>query len=232
MTINTAVIILKRLEFREDDLKIIFLSRDLGKSEAVAIGARKIGSKLAGHLEPWREVRMMLARGRVFDKIGQIKTLNNFCVQRHNEWQTRLAAQKATNLAEQLLPAGQRDERIYQLMKDFFHLQFTTGANCLFPIFGWLLISFLGFEPLLSGCGNCGRGEIKEPFFHFINGGLLCGRCAVREKKDTRQKITVPALAALKFFKKEKKLKPLNLPQNLINEIEDLFKKFLVFQVK
>ena len=50
MTYNTEAIILKKRTWRENDLEIIFLSKELGKMRAVAVGAKKMLSKLLKRL--------------------------------------------------------------------------------------------------------------------------------------------------------------------------------------
>jgi len=75
MTFNDSAIVLRRIDFREADKRLIFYSEHHGLLTAVAIGAKKITSKLSGHLEPFTLVRVMIAAGRQFDKVAQAQTL-------------------------------------------------------------------------------------------------------------------------------------------------------------
>src|SRR4030042_2940163 len=79
-TYTTTGIILKRRDYQENDRIFCLYTKDFGKIEVVAKGTKKITSKLKGYLEPFYLVKLMIAKGKVFDKLANcntIKTYNN-----------------------------------------------------------------------------------------------------------------------------------------------------------
>ena len=83
MYYNLSVIILKRQDFKEDDLLVTVYSLEKGKLTLLARGAKKIKSKLAGHLEPVSLSYLNIVDGRSIDQLigaamlqsyGKIKT--------------------------------------------------------------------------------------------------------------------------------------------------------------
>src|SRR3990167_2807405 len=73
-TYKTQAIILSSYPFREHDRIVSFFSDAFGRIEARARGVRKIGSKLAGHLEPFIKTELLLANGRRWDILAGSRT--------------------------------------------------------------------------------------------------------------------------------------------------------------
>src|SRR3989339_1111881 len=69
MYYNLSVIILKRQVFREDDLLVTVYSKEKGKLTLLARGAKKVLSKLAGHLEPVSLSYLNAVDGRAIDQL-------------------------------------------------------------------------------------------------------------------------------------------------------------------
>src|SRR3989338_4947835 len=74
-TYKTKAIILSSYPYREHDRIITFFSEDYGRMEARARGTRKIGSKLAGHLEPFITTELLLAAGKHWDILAGSRTI-------------------------------------------------------------------------------------------------------------------------------------------------------------
>ena len=183
MTYNVTAIILRRETFREADLSVSLLSREHGKIRAVAIGAKKIGSKLAGQLEPARELRLMLAPGKSFDKIGQAILVDNFNLK--NDLERLYLAQKATGLVNKLMPEHQKETEVYDLLKEFL----AGRQNYLF--FSIRLLALTGHQPELQKCLVCKKlVESANNFFNFERGGLVCAGCGQKTIKEKQEEIS------------------------------------------
>jgi len=63
-------IILRKQDYRESDRLFVIYTDELGKIEAVAKGVRKIKSKMAGHLELFSIVNLMVAPGKNYYQIA------------------------------------------------------------------------------------------------------------------------------------------------------------------
>lgn len=234
MTFNTTAIILKRRDFREADLEITYLSKDYGKMRAVATGAKKIISKLASHLEPWREVRLMVVDGKYFDKIGQVKVLNNFNIHKDLNVQTVLQAQKASQIVDKIFAVRQNEIGLYRLVKNFFERNFSAkSSENLLPIFGWKLTDLAGFSPQVKKCLNCNRTiKIEINYFDFLNGGLICKNCIAPFQKQS-QRISAPVtgwLKAIKHYPFEELISQ-EMSKKTIKELNNFLEIFLKFHL-
>lgn len=234
MTFNTTAIILNRRPFKESDLLVTFLSRDFGKMTAVAIGAKKIKSKLAGHLEPLREVKLMVAAGREIHKLGQAVTVNTFSVQRNQSPEAVWQAQKAASLVEKVSPQWQKETKIYDFFKDFLSLNFQTNFfSNLFSFFTFELLRLAGLAPELQNCLHC-RAIISpgKNHFDFQHGGLLCSACG-QKTKEANQRVSNEAIKVLRYLQRYSLAKSLalKLNNNLSLEIKNLAENFVNYQI-
>ncbi|MCX6779137.1 MAG: DNA repair protein RecO [Candidatus Magasanikbacteria bacterium] len=232
MTRNLEGIVLKKRNWRENDLEIIFLSKDWGKMRLLAIGARKFKSKLSGHLEPFNEVKIMLADGKTFDKIGQAVSLKNFLAQSVLiDWKKNWATQEAAELLNKILPEKQEEPKIYQLFKNFLSLISKNEAQEILPLFQWQAVVLAGFSPILDQCANCGgsvgSGEVN---FSSSKGGLLCEKCIV---KGDGQKINNQELKVLRHLVLNSGLKTawIKLNQEKKVFLENLFAQFYSYHI-
>ena len=57
-------VVLRHVDYGEADRMLTLYTRQLGKTRALAKGARKIASRKAGHIEPFTYVKLQLAQGR------------------------------------------------------------------------------------------------------------------------------------------------------------------------
>src|SRR5258707_167240 len=61
---TTEAIVLRRTDFGEADRILTLFTPSYGKVRAIAKGARRTTSRLAGHLEPFTRTQLLLAPGR------------------------------------------------------------------------------------------------------------------------------------------------------------------------
>ena len=169
----------------EADLVSSLYTREHGKIDVVARGARRLTSKLIGHFEPLTLVRLSIARGRTLDIVSEAEVVNGFPdVKSHYSSVARglhvvelidgFSASSAPNpqvldLALRTLDAiGQRsrasdDELSQDLPLRYFDLQ---------------LLQLSGFLPELYQCVEC-RNDLEPERHRFAAGagGVLCLDC-------------------------------------------------------
>ncbi len=107
-------LILARASFREDDLFITVYSREKGKLRLVARGAKKILSKLAGHLEPVTLSALNITAGKSFDQLIGAQIEESYVNIRKNFDTIFLAANYLT-LLDELNLENHPDERLFTL---------------------------------------------------------------------------------------------------------------------
>ena len=134
---KTKAIVLRRENIGEADRRIIFFTKDLGKISAIARGARKLKSKLSGHLELFNLIDLTLANHTI---IGA-KEINRFEHLRNN-LQNLEKASEITELVKEFSLEHKPD-------KELFHLLVNTlsGQNGLdLDKFKRGFLRILGFE--------------------------------------------------------------------------------------
>ena len=77
-TKNSLAIILSRADYRENDSWLKCIVRSLVSFNYRARGAKKISSKLSGHLEPFNLVKLLIIKGRYRDYVGSALTTDSF----------------------------------------------------------------------------------------------------------------------------------------------------------
>lgn len=183
MTIVDDAIILSRERWREADKRVCFFTRTHGKVTATAVGAAKIRSKLSGHLEPLRRVRVMFAVGARGWKVAQAATEESFVSSDASAF------------------AGDGVARLGRLARLVEHTAHERNADA--PVFDALLVAFrrvstapteseraaasaqslrelathFGYAPVLDQCASCGEHTLPRDRFSVEHGGVICRVC-------------------------------------------------------
>ena len=71
-------VVLRHSDYGEADRLLTLYTRQLGKTRALAKGARKIASRKAGHIEPFTHVKLQLAKGRDMLILTQADTVDAY----------------------------------------------------------------------------------------------------------------------------------------------------------
>lgn len=108
---KTKGVILRREDFGEADKILTIYTKDLGKIRPKARGVRKSTAKLAGHLELFNHVDLVLAGGTI---IGAV-TINHFEHLRDNLDNLEKAAY-ISEMIDRFSPEEDPDERLFNLV--------------------------------------------------------------------------------------------------------------------
>jgi len=157
----TEALVLGTGESGEADKFVDLYTKELGKVSAKAKGARKITSKLSGHLQP-----LDFTRVRLIEKNG---------------------FQIADALAFKKLPATPENLETLAFIKSIaFDLQpdrdlwnfLKAGKN----LSRKELLKVLGFDPAFAECGGCGTKNVES--FSKDEQNFLCRKCALKSPKN------------------------------------------------
>ena len=151
--------ILKKEPVNEHDRRYILYGRDHGLLTAVARGTSLRTSKQAGHLEPFTEAEIMIAKGRAWDKLAVARNVSEEGVVR---LQLRTIGAMAVmgafcDLVASLTRSGVCDARIYDLIKDtrlacvkMDSVASSTRASFIFSGSALKLLDLLGYAPIAN----------------------------------------------------------------------------------
>ena len=221
----------------EADLVSSLYTREYGKLDVMARGARRLTSKLIGHFEPLTLVRLSIARGRTLDIVAEAEVVNAFpnvkadyasvarglhVAELIDGFSASSAANpQALDLALQTLEAigkqsGAYDELALDLPLRYFDLQ---------------LLQLSGFLPELYQCVEC--GDELEPERHRFAagaGGAICPDCGPPDVLV--RPLSLPALKVLRLLHRTQsidRLPQLNMPATVQREVHSILSETLQY---
>ncbi len=226
MQYKTKGIILKRTNLGEADRILTILTESRGKIKAVAKGVRKTLSKLAGHLELFCYVNLVIAEGKNLDIITAAEIKKCFIKLRGDLKKTNIAYYLA-EIIEQMTAENEKHPEIFDLLTQVLeHLN--NGQDKLLLVY--FEINFLaesGFKPELSHCISCQNKVIAgENYFSLSEGGIVCPKC-----KNHDIRISDSAVKVLRLFLEHRisVIQKIKTDKILTDEIENLSNRYLKY---
>jgi DNA repair protein RecO (recombination protein O) len=178
--------VLRARPLGEADRVYTLLTRERGKVDAVAKGARRPRSSMGGRLEPLAEVRVALHKGRSLDVITEVRTIASY-------WSGLVrpdALATASLFAETVDMFCEPDlalPEIYALLASAIGAVAASESPAgLVPRFQLRLLHALGLAPADDVCVRCGAEFDEHPstgsgqaiaHLDLEAGGLGCQRC-------------------------------------------------------
>jgi DNA repair protein RecO (recombination protein O) len=167
-------IILRRTDFAEAD-RLLLIATPAGKRWVIAKGTRKMKSRLAGHIELFTYVQMMLAVGRHLDIVTQSQIVSSFPVLRSDL--TRLGCGfYVAELYDRLTAEAEENPPLFRLLVETFQsLDRSPTPELTLRSFELHLLQVLGYRPQLHYCVVC--NELLTPDADRYSpslGGVLC----------------------------------------------------------
>ena len=204
-TYHATGLTLRKSPAGEADLVSSLYTREHGKLDVLARGARRLTSKLVGHFEPLTLTRLSIARGRNLDIVAEAEVINAFPDVKSDyasvarglhvaELIDGFSASSAANpqvldLALQTLEAIGKQSGSYNDLALDLHLRY----------FDLQLLQLSGFLPELYQCVEC--GDELEPERHRFAagaGGAICSECAPPDV--VVRPLSLPALKVLRLL--------------------------------
>lgn len=196
---STEAIILKRSDLGEADRLLTLFTPYKGKYHAIAKGARRPVSKLAGHLELLSRSQLQMAVGRNLDIVTQAEMRENFLRLRGELWHMTCGFYLA-ELVDRFVEERVLHTDIYTLLlqtlryldADAAALLQQRGQDAtleetplagktplLLRFFELHLLQAVGYAPSLQTCASCSSELLpRENGFKAALGGVLCPQCS------------------------------------------------------
>jgi DNA repair protein RecO (recombination protein O) len=195
-------VVLRHSDYGEADRLLTMYTRQLGKTRAIAKGARKIASRKAGHIEPFTHVNLQLSKGRDMLLITQADTVDAYLPLREDLILTSQAAYVLELLDRFTYEGDTENPSTFRLLTETLsRLASKSDPWLVIRYYEMRLLDQMGFRPQLFECANC-RREIKaeDQFFSFRAGGVICPTCG-RGLPNLRN-ISVDTLKYLRHFQR------------------------------
>jgi len=172
-------VVLRHSDYGEADRLLTLYTRQLGKTRALAKGARKIASRKAGHIEPFTQVKLQLAKGRDMLLVTQADTVDAYLPVREDLILTGQASYVLELLDRFTYVDDTENPATYRLLTETLsRLASNDDPWIVIRYYEMRLLDYLGFRPQLTQCVNCGRDiKAEDQFFSFRAGGVICPSC-------------------------------------------------------
>lgn len=195
-------VVLRHHDYGEADRLLTLYTRQLGKTRVLAKGARKIASRKAGHIEPFTQVKLQLARGRDMLLVTQADTVDAYLPLREDLILTSQASYVLELLDRFTYVDDTENPSTFRLLTDTLaRLASNDDPWLVIRYYEMRLLDYLGFRPQLIDCVNCGRDiKAEDQFFSFRAGGVICPRCG--QGLTQLKSITVDTLKYLRHFQR------------------------------
>lgn len=183
---KTEAIVLAVRNWGEADRIVTLFSKEYGKIEAVAYGARRPRSALAASAQLFTQAEMTLAQGRRIDTLKQCHIVRPFRTLREDL--TRMAyGSFLTEVCEKLTMEGEADEALYARMIVLLTMMETRNPRLTSLAGAIQLLKHGGFGPITERCGACGGALGEDTYFESTLGGLVCSACRQQTSGAVRQ---------------------------------------------
>ena len=232
-SIRVEGVILRHSDFGEADRILTIFTRETGKLRAVAKGVRKARSRKAGHVEPFTQASLQLARGRDLFILTQAEAKDVFTNLRED-----LVLLGTASYVIELIDRATTDEEenrpLYNLLtRTLTRLDRGDDANLATRYFELRFLDYVGFRPQLLVCTQC-EAEIQpeDQYFSALQGGVICPKCGHRD--PGARPISMQALKYLRHFQRSSYRDAIraNIPVSVYGEMETLMQYYLTHNIE
>ena len=231
---TTEAIVLSRFDLGEADRVLTLITPGIGKLKAIAKGIRRPTSRLGGSLEPFAELSLLLARGRTFDVVTEVKVGHAWLGLR-DSLESAATAWYLAELADRSLEERHAAEPLYLLLRRAYELLDAGMAPG--RVARWYemhLADELGVRPELDRCVECDRMLEADEAFRWVPplGGVLCQRCP--GPPASRTALSLEALKLLKAYQRldVEALAALRQAASVEREVEAALRDFLRYSLE
>ncbi len=233
MIVQTEGVVLRSFDLRETSKIVTFFTKKEGKISGVLKGIRKDPKKFGSSVDRFTVNDLVYYRYRNTDLhlVSQCD-LKQYFYPLRQDLRKSLAASYMTELVGLVMPAEQKNMRIYTLILDFLNgLDERNDVDKLIHALQIKVLAFSGFKPHLDTCVKCQRQIEGRARFSTHDGGLVCPRCPVSGSPvHMISRGTVASLLHIEKNEWQQCLK-LRLTPTVQKELKYLLNNFLVFHL-
>lgn len=155
---------------------VTLFSREHGKFSAIAYGARRQRSALAGCIQPFTHADLALMSGRSVDSIKQCEIIRSFRELREN-LASMAYASLLSELTAELWPEREAEPLVFDLLLAAFDLLGKRNPRITALAGAVQLLALAGFRPELDNCVVCNQPLALPAVFDAMGGGGACAAC-------------------------------------------------------
>jgi len=178
--IKDSGIVIKQFDVGEIDRIVVVFTKEMGKIQVMAKGARKVGNRLGGALDKFVLSEFLFYAGRSLPVVVQAEIKKSFrmLARSFEKW---LLGNYILYLIDQAIEGGSQQERLFgEVLKIFAFADGSPPEAVRRGIlkFKLILLQCLGLQPRLTSCAVCNREGKTFNYWSHAEGGVMCGNCA------------------------------------------------------
>jgi DNA repair protein RecO (recombination protein O) len=224
---RTEAVIIRRSDFSEAD-RLLTIITPGGKQRVVAKGARKITSRLAGHIELFTHAALLLAVGRNLDIVTQSVILHRYERLRGDELRIA-AAYYAAELVDRLIEDEDENRAVFDLLVSVLEgIDASSNVDLVLRFYELHILGYTGYRPHFYHCAACQEVLTEEASrFSPLSGGVLCPRCAPAERAALPMSLATFKL--LRFLQAQplEAVERLNISEGVRREAQLLLRSYI-----
>lgn len=228
--IRTKAVVLRRQNLGEADRLITVYTPAHGKLKAIAKGVRRPQSRKAGHLEPFMQVDLLVARGRDLDVVTQAEGIETYVNLRQDLELLTLAAYVVELLDRFTIERDENRSLFRLLINTLDRLNQGAEPDAVLRYYELRLLELTGYRPELNLCVGCGN-ELKpqDQFFSIHAGGVYCPSCG--PGMEGARRISLSALKVLRHVQRNTfaAASSARIRQEVYRELETLMEDYLSY---
>ena len=235
-TFETEALVLKQFDLGQSDRLITLYTRGKGKLKAVARGARKGNKSRSGLVLPFSYHDFTLYQGKSLAKINHIESIA-MNTKLREDLDYMAYASVVSEYVERAGLEDEADQALFSLLAVTLEkMAAAERRELLFylTVFKAKLLLLLGVKPEIENCTVCGEKvdlNSSTPL-SVEEGGSICKNCF----KDSNYKYTLFSLNEMRAlykitFAEISKLKSVQFSHKILEKINDLTEKFLIYHL-
>lgn len=200
-------IVLKEVQYNDNDKILTVFTDELGKVSCMAKGAKKTNSSLLAPCQFLVYSEFVLYKGTSFYHINSAEIIDTFYNLRIDYDKLETAYSITKVLLQAICEAEEAKEALSLFLNTMFVIENKQmPAKFVEAIFKLKLISLLGYMPNIVTCSVCGKqvinSESKEYFYSFANNNIICGACYEEKMKSAigSHKVSYVKLSQAVYF--------------------------------
>jgi len=235
--LSTSAIMLRRIDYGDYDLIVIFMTEDYGKISFIAKNAKKSIKRFSGILELFSVLNIAGKRGRSkLPVLTEADLVQPFSQIRSDILKTAYASYFSEVIIT-WVEEGKPQKDLYILLKYVFDLlnQGRLSGEASSILFQMRFLDLSGIAPNLAECSNCRTNveSFKDSriYISFLKGGILCHNC--RTHRSESRELSKGTLKQLMWVNSGdlKKAERIRFTSRAIFEGLDFIEKFVSFQM-
>lgn len=232
MLYSTEGIILKQTKYNESDKILTIFSKDRGKIQAIAKGARKHKSSLRAGSQIFGYSKFILYKGRGMYNISQAENIESFYHLRENLEKLAYGTY-IIELVDSAIAEEESNEKLFGLLIKTLKIlsKLDRDYSKYIRAFELKYISFIGYKPHIDRCIVCNQEPEDKMIFSIANGGIVCYKC-IRQGLYG-QTIDRKTLRIMKFllYSKLDGLEEIEIDDNSLEIIKNILINYIMVHI-